>query len=41
MFGYSEQMGMGELVSTKKGDFDWERIESDTFLEYALTLACR
>ena len=41
MFGYSEQMGMGELVSTKKGDVDWERIEPDTFLEYALILACR
>ena len=41
IFGYSEQMGMGDLVGTQEGDIDWERIEPDTFLEYALTLACR
>ncbi len=38
--GYSEEMGMGELVLEKKGGDEWEKIAPSTFLEYALRTAC-
>jgi len=38
--GFSEEMGMGELVLEKAGDSEWEKIEPSTFLEYALRTAC-
>ena len=38
--GFSEEMGMGELVLEELGDNQWEKIEPSTFLEYALRTAC-
>ena len=38
--GFSEEMGMGELVMEKVGDNEWEKIEPSTFLQYALRRAC-
>ena len=38
--GFSEEMGMGELVLEKVGDNEWEKIEPSTFLQYALRTAC-
>ena len=38
--GFSENMGMGELVLEKVGDKEWEKIEPSTFLQYALRTAC-
>ena len=38
--GFSEEMGLGELVLEKKGDNEWEKILPSTFLEYALRTAC-
>ena len=38
--GFSEEMGMGELVMEKVGDNEWEKIEPSTFLQYALRTAC-
>ena len=38
--GFSEEMGMGELVLENVGDNEWEKIEPSTFLEYALRTAC-
>ena len=38
--GFSEEMGMGELVLEKIGNNEWEKIEPSTFLEYALRTAC-
>ena len=38
--GFSEEMGMGELVLEKKGGDEWEKIAPSTFLEYALRTAC-
>ena len=38
--GYSEEMGMGELVLEKAGDNEWEKIKPSTFLQYALRTAC-
>ena len=38
--GFSEEMGMGELVLEKVGDKEWEKIEPSTFLQYALRTAC-
>ena len=38
--GFSEEMGMGELVLQKAGDNEWEKIKPSTFLQYALRTAC-
>ena len=38
--GFSEEMGMGELVLEKVGDNEWEKIKPSTFLQYALRTAC-
>ena len=38
--GFSEEMGMGELVLEKAGDNQWEKIKPSTFLQYALRTAC-
>ena len=38
--GFSEEMGMGEIVLQKAGDNEWEKIKPSTFLQYALRTAC-
>ena len=39
--GFSEEMGLGEIVLEKAGGNQWEKVAPSTFLEYALNDACR
>jgi hypothetical protein len=39
--GFLENMGVGDLVLEKRGETQWEYVDKNTFLEYAMKTACR